>query len=266
MTGNADDQPEEKTPFQQIHKEVYKKYCLAYEKFSNRDYNEAINIYRKWIDKLEKARLSNDDEEMEQKRLLKMMYLNVCICYNKIGKPEKTCVMMREYEKLAPIRDNAKALLAKGKAKMMLKDFEFARKYLSMARNIMPENSQIKAAIQELNRLEETRTKYKADYSERLQLFNEERIAAEERKREETEKKQKELEALQLQLEKLEVDLRNTIGKFKDDDSIKFLSIQTDQWSHQEFNLARNICEQNGVQLKGIESVKSEYIIYYLMK
>ena len=256
----------EKTSFKKLYKEALKNYSSAYASFSHQNYAAAINIYHHWIFKLEKSRLTSDDEEQKQKQLLIKMYQNICICYNKTNKPKKTCLMMRELEKLTSINNNPKALFAKGKANMMLNDFQYARKNFLMAAKLIPNDSGIVAAIEELNEREERQAQYNAESADNIKMFKQEAFEAEERKRIGYElEKQKQ--------EKLEMKLKNFKGMFQDliqelinDVDIQRLSLNSDYWTHHHLTLAEDICKQHDINLKGFESAKGTFNFYYLCK
>jgi FK506-binding protein 6 len=144
---DEDEQDDISKSFEKLWKEAAKNFKLASEQFKMCNFSKAISIYRKWIEKLENVHLKNDEEENKQKKLLIRMYQNICVCYNKLGKPEKTCVMIRQMEKLTSIGDKPKALYAKGKANMMLNNFKEARKYFMMAKRLMPTDEGITKAL-----------------------------------------------------------------------------------------------------------------------
>lgn len=265
-TSKAEGDIEENNSFRKFYKKALKNYSLAYDCFTNGKFLEAIRTYRKLIHEVEKARLTNDEDDAKQKKLLIKMYQNVCICYNKISQPQKTCVMMRELEKLTPIRDNPKALFAKGKAHIMLNNFEYARKYLMMAKEIIPDDGQIAGALQELNQREEDTAKYEAEFNERFQLFKDEAFeAAAENSIKAKEKRQAD-KARQAELDQLSKDFQKLVREFKDDKDIKRRSLDTDDWTHLHVELADQISEQNNVRLKGYQSTKGGVINYYLSK
>lgn len=169
MAEEIDEKAESKTAHEVLQKEARKMFKVAENHFSNRNFSEAIDLYCKWISKLERVHLKNSDEDESNKMLLIKMYQNVCVCYNKIAKPEKCCIMMRELERLTSIRHNAKALLAKGIANMMLENFEEARKYFTAAKAILPDSVSIAKAGAELDKRENRRNQLKVEHQKRLQ-------------------------------------------------------------------------------------------------
>jgi tetratricopeptide (TPR) repeat protein len=137
------------TKFEETMQQASKAYSLAKTHFNKSDYTVAISFYRKWINILENTHLANEEQENEAKECLIKMYMNICVCYNKIENPQRTCLAMRELEKLTSIKTNVKALYAKGRALMMLHHELEAQKFFEAALKIDPKNERL------LNKLEE---------------------------------------------------------------------------------------------------------------
>jgi tetratricopeptide (TPR) repeat protein len=124
--------------------------CKGKNLFDKGDFESAAVIFEKAIDSLERAHLNSVDEEMEAKEMLISFYLNICICYNKMQKPKKTCLAMKQLERLSSIASNGRALYAKAKALLMLEDFDLAEKFFKLALKIEPNNKNILAALDEI--------------------------------------------------------------------------------------------------------------------
>ncbi|KAG5680187.1 hypothetical protein PVAND_009712 [Polypedilum vanderplanki] len=139
--------------FEKTMKAVYRGYSNARRHFNEKSYETAIRIYQKYIEKLENTHLANEKEEREVKDYLIKMYLELALCYNKVNAPKKTCIAIRELEKLQSIGHNVKALFAKGKALMMLKDYETARRIFKSALKLEPRSNKILSTIQEVNKI-----------------------------------------------------------------------------------------------------------------
>lgn len=252
--------------FKNLWKEAAKSHKNASDHFQLGNYSRAIDIYRKWIKKLENAGMKSDEEEEKQKQMLIKMYQNVCVCYNKIEKPEKTCVMMRELEKLTPIGDNPKALYAKAKANMLLNNFKEARRYFMIADRLTPTDTSISKALHELNRRETKKAQYEKETEELARKFHEEALEMKEENRKKEEERRKEKEELNQHLEKFKEKLEGKIVNLKNDDEIDNLCISTDNFTHYHIELAEEICQQHQVQLKGTEFINGNEKIYYLSK
>lgn len=50
-----------------------------------------FSSYGKAIHQLENVRLQNAEEETEMNKLLSQAYINLAVCYNKLGKPKMAC-------------------------------------------------------------------------------------------------------------------------------------------------------------------------------
>lgn len=97
-----------KSKFEKIVQEVSKATHIAMKHINGNNFNSAVNIFCKWADILENTNLANQMEEDEMKQYLIKIYLNLCLCYNKLSNPQKTCLAMRELEKLTSIANNPK--------------------------------------------------------------------------------------------------------------------------------------------------------------
>lgn len=263
---NAEDSSEE-VGFPKFYKQVLKSSLSARSAYKRSDFHQAIDIYRQSIKKLEDFRLTSDEEETKQRQLLASMYQNISVCYIKIEKPEKTCVMIRELEKLGSIRNNPKALIAKGKAKMMLNDYGFARKYFMMAGALVPGDKGISAAIEDLNSRVETKAIYDAEAAELVRRFQAEATTIEKEFIKKAEEQSKENEELKVQLEKFQFKLEEIIIGFKNDQDVNRLSLCINIIAtHHHLQLAVEICERHKIELKGIQSFDTDTINYYLSK
>lgn len=262
---NNDEDSSDEVGFPKFYKQALKSFLSARAAYKRSDFPQAIYIYRQWIKKLEDFRLTSDEEETKQRQLLASIYQNISICYNKIEKPEKACLMIRELEKLESIKNNPKALFAKGKAKMMLNDYGYARKYFMMAGTLVPGDERISAAIEELDRRIRTKAIYEAEAAELVRRFQDEAITIEKEFIKKTEEQSKENEELKVQLEKFQLELEEIIIGFKNDPDINRLSLSINiTATHHHLQLAVEICERLGIELKGIQSFNSNTINYYL--
>lgn len=106
--------------------------------------------------------MANDLEEKKQNALLIKAYQNVAVCNIKLKKPERACIAIQEMERLTTIKNMTKALFIKGKAKMMLYDYDLARRYFEMSYFLKPKDKMIENALKELDRLEKEKAKYEA--------------------------------------------------------------------------------------------------------
>lgn len=252
--------------FKKFFKQALKNSSAARVAFKNHDYHHAVDIYRKWIQKLKDVRLASDEEEAKQRDLIASMYQNVCICYNKINKPEKTCVMMRELEKLKSIRDNPKALFAKAKANMMLNNYDHARKFFMLTLNLVPDDVGVLEAIKELDRRVQSKALYEAEAVELTRRFKDEAFAIQAEVKEKDKNQDKAHENLEVELKKFQDEFEELAEKFKNDASLMHLSLTIDLSSHNHFKFADETCKRLGIQLKGIQNFSNDSINYFLSK
>jgi len=160
------------TKFEETLQQAARAYSLAKTHFNKSDYTVAIAIYRKWINILENTHLASDEQENEVKEYLIKMYMNICVCYNKIENPQRTCLAMRELEKLTSIANNVKALYAKGRALMMLHHEPEAQKFFEKALQLEPKNERLLNKLEELKAIIASKKSY-ATQMKYLKVTNE---------------------------------------------------------------------------------------------
>lgn len=253
--------------FRKLFKEATKNHKAAGEHFNQRSYHKAIDIYRKWINKLESTHVPNEELEMKLKELLIKMYQNICICYNNIKKPEKTCVMMRELENLTPIAQNAKALFAKGRANLMLNNYDLARRCLLKAERLSPNSQTVIAALLELDNQERTKIQHDADSEELSKKFEMEAALINAQNHQSAEMQDLQEKALEDDLDEFKGKFEELIEEFKNDDALRRLSLTVlDIHTQRHVQLAEHICRQHSILLKGTQMLHDEKVTYYLSK
>jgi tetratricopeptide (TPR) repeat protein len=261
------EQEEIDKPFEKLFKGAAKNHNLAIEQFKMYNFSKAIDIYRTWIEKLESVRMKTDEEEGKQKRLLIKMYQNICVCYNKIEKPEKTCIMMRELEKLIPIGNNPKALYAKAKANMMLNNFREARRYFMVAERLAPNDTSVSNALLELNRREEAKLKFETEQEDLVRKFQSEALQIADENQKKAKKQLQIQKELNWGLEKFKVKMEEKIAALRSDDAIESLNVTTDfAITHHHIEAADEMCQQQQIQLKGTQMMTGDKTLYYLKK
>lgn len=137
----------------------------AKNEFKNLSYFEAIQSYKKAIDLLENTHLKNEKQQQIQQKHLITLRSNLCICYNKTGNPQKTCIQMRELERLTSIKNNPKMLYAKGKALTLLSDFTRARSLFNAALKLSPNTIELLEAITILNAREKEESNFEKNFA-----------------------------------------------------------------------------------------------------
>jgi tetratricopeptide (TPR) repeat protein len=251
--------------FKKFRKEAHEAMRTAEEYYRSDAPQMSIQIYRKWINKLEDFRMQSDEEEKIQKKMLIKMYQNAAVCYNAIGKPEKTCIMIRQLEKLTSIKGNYKALLEKGRANMMLNDFLFARKHLKAAATIEPGKESIHFALRELDEREMAEINYRKQ-QEKILLEMEAKVKIHEAEmKKKAEKEYEEQEEFRKKLEEMKVATEAKIEQFKQkgfDKMVLFKGIDTEE----ESEMISQLCKEHQVSLKGFSSIDGASTTYFLVK
>lgn len=157
--------------FEQTMQNAEKCYLIGKSQFNNGNFDAAIKTYSKWIDILEKLHLRSDLEENEVKSLLIKMYENLCVFYNKVEKPKKTCLMMKELERLTSISQMPRALFAKGKALMMLNEDIKALLCFKAVQKIAPNSKGLNKALEQLNDIQVKKAEYADKIKSNVETF-----------------------------------------------------------------------------------------------
>lgn len=138
--------------------------------FLDKKYEEAAKDFKKCIAALKYCH-SADEEERD--RTLETMYVNLCVCYNKLDR-HLDVLKMRD-ELLKSLGTNAKAMFQMGRAHFRQADFQEALQYLARAQELEPNNKEV---AQELKLVNEANEQYKRDIKEisRKAMQNNERV------------------------------------------------------------------------------------------
>ncbi|KOB78158.1 Peptidyl-prolyl cis-trans isomerase [Operophtera brumata] len=107
----------------------------------------AANLFNKAVTMLHKCRLADEAEEKIQEKLLKKLYLNLAVCYNKLRVPLKACIACNELNRLNNLWNNSKALFQNAKALRMIGQYGSAEKRLRRAIKLSPQSKDIKAEL-----------------------------------------------------------------------------------------------------------------------
>lgn len=133
--------------------EVYK-YCMALcargKDLFGKNIENAIKEYNTAVGKLEVAQLRDYEDQQKQEELLQRLYLNLLVCYTKIGKPKKGCINFNKLKSLT--QDSKYKIPAKGyynsaKCLRMLGEYDLAMKRLKQAAYLQPKNPEIASEI-----------------------------------------------------------------------------------------------------------------------
>lgn len=126
--------------------------------FAEKNYQEAIKDFKKCISAL---RFCRGADEEERRVLLEQLYMNVCVCYNKLERPMEVLKMRDELSKC--LKTNSKAMFQFARAHATLSNYTEALQYLRWAQNLEPNNKEIASELKAVTELNEA---YKKDIKE----------------------------------------------------------------------------------------------------
>nr|CAD7393536.1 unnamed protein product [Timema cristinae] len=133
--------------------------------FTNNNIRLAIKKYNTALNILEnRCKLSNDEEESKQQKLVVKVCVNLAVCYNKLGLSKQACVKC--HNALYHDRKNAKALFNYGRALLMLGDYDEAHRRLTAALKLAPNDTSIS---EELILLKEKKNKFQVSEKQMMQ-------------------------------------------------------------------------------------------------
>ncbi|KAH8254089.1 hypothetical protein KR032_008333, partial [Drosophila birchii] len=115
-------------------------------------YRCAATSFEKAIDSLNYCRLANDEEERQQTALLLTLSQNLMVCYNKLGRPRRVCIVMKDVRRLTANDPPCKALFHEARALTTLGEYQRARKMLMQAHAKQPTNKEINDEIEALDK------------------------------------------------------------------------------------------------------------------
>lgn len=126
--------------------------------FADKNYQEAIKDFKKCISAL---RFCRGADEEERRVLLEQLYVNVCVCFNKLERPLEVLKMREELAK--SLKTNSKAMFQFARAHATLSNYTEALQYLRYAQNLEPNNKEIGLELKAVTELNEA---YKKDIKE----------------------------------------------------------------------------------------------------
>ncbi|XP_030380023.1 inactive peptidyl-prolyl cis-trans isomerase shutdown [Scaptodrosophila lebanonensis] len=234
-------QPEDKDKFVVIYpkaKEIqlHGKDCVKRGAFHN-----AISAFERAISALNYCRTSDIHEESKQTELLVTLYTNLMICYNKLNKPQRVCIMMKAIRRLTMDQPSCKALFQEGRALVALGEYKCGRQAFLQAQAKQPNNTEISA---EIINVDKRILKYQRDSSEiwSRALRTKEEILS-------SEKKQN-----NCALDNIGVkpQIKNEFDKILKDFSkapLKSLSLARHMFTEKEFRVLRQLALENNMSL-----------------
>lgn len=247
-------------------KNVLKQMKVAQECFKARNYLTCIEIYVKLIKKLEILSVSCDEDDQQRFKYLIKVYQNVILCYNKVDKPKKACIMIQQMQRITDITLNPVVLFAKGKAKMMLGDYSQARKLFLMAKNLNPETSQFEKIMIDLDRREKMNFRWVTEIENERQIFLAKEENIKKQKEEEIGAKVKKEQQIQVDLLSFQAELLCAVDDFKIRPTLEYMTLSVNIRSGRDEKLAESVCQEHGVEFKKIRSPYGDRTHYFLYK
>lgn len=147
--------------FQRVFHDVKLLYGSGVTLYKSKSYPAAIQLFRKAVYKLHNCRLADENEEMQQEKMLKKLYINLAVCYNITKQPLKACVACNELNRLGSLWNNSKVLFQNAKALRMIGQFEPALKKLQKAKSLYPGKKEIDAEFELVQRMQKSCDKSK---------------------------------------------------------------------------------------------------------
>lgn len=250
---------DDKPHFIKLIKSTLKEYVTARSHFNKGNVHGCIAIYQKLIKQLENARLTCEADELKQKQFLIKIYQNISVCYNKVNSPERSCLMLRELEKLISIQTNPKALCAKAKANMLLLNYTKSRKFFTMAHALVPADINIAAEINEVNRLEREVIAYEGQVAEASKQSQIQEVEQKEAARLKAEKNEEQNIRFKKELESL-------VAQFKSYENLENIGMDPQISNVSQLVMAEKICKIHGVYLIGIPLSNCTNLHYHISK
>ncbi|XP_045456385.1 inactive peptidyl-prolyl cis-trans isomerase shutdown-like [Melitaea cinxia] len=144
---------EEQKKYEVIIKTVKSLHNHAKVLFSKKqNYSKAIKNYQQAISILNTAKTENSDESNEVKRLKINSYTNLAVCYYKLNKPKHIINMCEALEYVTDIEKHCKVMFYYARGHEMLGKYEEALKYYKKALKLEPKNTDIGAALANLDK------------------------------------------------------------------------------------------------------------------
>lgn len=131
--------------FQRVNHDVKLLYASGSTLYKTNNYIAAIQLFKKAVNMLHKCRLADEKEEQLQEKMLKKLFINLVVCYNKINKPLMACTACNELNRLNSLWNNEKVLFQNAKALRMIGEYKEAKKKLLRAMKLAGEHDLMKA-------------------------------------------------------------------------------------------------------------------------
>ncbi|KAF9416988.1 hypothetical protein HW555_005816 [Spodoptera exigua] len=135
----------ESNMFERVNHEVKLLIVSGTSLFKTNNYYAAIQLFKRAVNMLHRCRLADEKEEAVQEKLLKKLYINLVVCYNKVKKPLLACTACNELNRLGSLWNNPKVLFQNAKSLRMIKSYAEAQVRLKKAMKLQPGNDEMKA-------------------------------------------------------------------------------------------------------------------------
>ncbi|XP_022821115.1 inactive peptidyl-prolyl cis-trans isomerase shutdown-like [Spodoptera litura] len=135
----------ESNMFQRVNHEVKMLTVSGTSLFKTNNYYGAIQLFKRAVNMLHRCRLADEQEEAVQEKLLKKLYINLVVCYNKVNKPLFACTACNELNRLGSLWNNPKVLFQNAKSLRMIKSYPEAQIRLKKAMKLQPGNKEMEA-------------------------------------------------------------------------------------------------------------------------
>lgn len=129
--------------FQRVSHEVKMLTVSGTSLFKSKNYYAAIQLFKRAVNMLHRCRLADEKEEAIQENLLKKLYINLAVCYNKANKPLLACTACNELNRLGSLWNNPKVLFQNAKSLRMIKSYPEAQMRLKKAMKLQPGNKEM---------------------------------------------------------------------------------------------------------------------------
>lgn len=162
---------EDKTKFSVVKIKVDDLMNSARDKYKNGRTGDAIRSWTKAVEVLQFCQLKDHDEQDEQTELLKTIFTNLAVAYNKEDRPLKTLSSINDLRRLSiNVGSMCKVLFQEGRAYIKIGKYDEAKTTLAKALKIQPLNKDI---VNELEKLEKRIVKNNREEREMAQrAFN----------------------------------------------------------------------------------------------
>lgn len=149
---------EDRNKYSYVSEKAHATYLNAVDSFKSGRFAAAKNAFHKAANALEFCNAANEEEDKTRNEMLVKLYRNLAVTYNKIEQPNRACDMCKELKRLGNYHQDCKGMFQEGKALAMLGDYKSAKRWLTKAQRLEPNNTEIYNEIKNVSNKEE---KYK---------------------------------------------------------------------------------------------------------